>query len=192
MSRNLDSTMSSNLALSVVKPAFFVKFEYDYSVTPGDRDVRLWTGNGTITFNSESYTGLGNVVNLEMPMETQDGSAQAVTFTLSGIPSSTTSLAFTEHYQNRPVTCWFATMSDATTISGTPYKIYEGLIDVMEITDNGQTSTISIKTEGFAYGVGPSSARRTKQDQLARYSTDRSLRFVADLGEKEFRWGIAD
>jgi hypothetical protein len=105
----------------------------------------------------------------------------------------------TEQYQNRPVTCWFATMSNATTISGTPYKIFEGLIDVMEVSDNGKTASISVKTEGFAYGVGPSSARRTEQDQKERYPgtgqydpADRSLRFVADLAEKEFRWGLAD
>lgn len=190
MARNLDSTMSSNLASTVVRPAFFVKFEFDYTTTPGDNDLRLWTGSDTISYDSENYIGLGNLVNLEMPTESQDGSAQAVTFTLSGLPSTNTSLAMTEQYQNRPVTCWFATMSDATTISGTPYKIFEGLIDVMEVSDNGQTASISVKTEGFAYGVGPCSARRTEQDQKERYSSDASLRFVADLAEKEFRWGV--
>ncbi len=192
MARNLESTTSANLALGVVQPAFFVTFEFPTG------DTRWWTGSSSISWDdgtgdgAQSFIGLGNITNIELPTETQDGSAQGLNFGISGIPSSNTSLALTENYQNSPVTVWLATMSDATTISGTPYQMFYGLVDVMEMTDDGSTAAITVKTEGFAYGVGPSEARRTEQDQVERYSTDRSLRYVARLEEQEFLWGVKE
>jgi hypothetical protein len=81
-------------------------------------------------------------------------------------------------------------MSDSTTISGTPYQMFQGLVDVMEMSSDGNTAAITIKTEGFAYGVGPSQQRRTEQDQKERHGNDRSLRFIGDIEDKEFLWGI--
>lgn len=199
MSRNLQSTTSSNLALGVVKPAFFVKFEFPSG------DTNWWTGPDTISLDNTSWAtvtsgtadstdwlGLGIFTNIEMPAETQDGSAQALNFGISGIPSSNTSLALTENYQNSPVTVWLATMSNETTVSGTPYQMFYGLVDVMEMADDGQSASITVKTEGFAYGVGPSEARRTEQDQIERHSGDPSLRYIAKLEEQEFLWGVKE
>lgn len=186
MARNLESTTSSNLALGVVKPAFFVKFEFPSGST------HWWTGSDSITFNADTYIGLGNITSIEMPPESQSGAAQALNFGISGLPSGNTSLALTENYQNSPVTVWLATMANATTISGTPYQIFHGLVDVMEMSDDGQTAAITVKTEGFAYGVGPSEQRRTEQDQKERHSNDQSLRYVAKLAEAEFLWGVKD
>ena len=192
MARNLEATISSNLALGVVKPAFFVTFEFPSG------DTRWWTGSGNLSWDdgtgdgSQSFIGLGNLTNIELPKESQDGSAQALNFGISGIPSANTSLALTESYQNSPVTVWLATMSDATTISGTPYEMFYGLVDVMEMTDDGSTAAITVKTEGFAYGVGPSEARRTEQDQIERHGGDPSLRYVAKLEEQEFLWGVKE
>ena len=81
-------------------------------------------------------------------------------------------------------------MTDSTTISGTPYQMFQGLVDVMEMTNDGATAAITIKTEGFAYGVGPSQQRRTEQDQKERHGNDRSLRFIGDIEDKEFLWGV--
>ena len=192
MARNLNATTSSNLALGVVKPAFFVTFEFDSA------DTRWWTGSGNISWDdgtgdgSQTFIGLGNLTGIELPRETQDGSAQGIAFGISGIPTSNTSLALTENYKNAPVYLWLATMTDETTISGTPYLMYKGLVDVMEMNDDGETAAISVKTEGFAYGVGPSEARRTEQDQKERHSNDRSLRYVANIPEQEFLWGVKE
>ena len=186
MARNLEATLSSNLALGVVKPAFFVKFEFPSG------DTHWWTGSDSIVWNTDTYIVLGNITSIELPKETQDGSAQGLNFGISGIPSANTSLALTENYQNSPVTVWLATMSNATTISGTPYEMFSGLVDVMEMTDDGKTAAITVKTEGFAYGVGPSEARRTEQDQKERHSNDRSLRYVSKLEEQEFLWGVKE
>ncbi len=197
MARNLDSTTSSNLALGVVKPAFFVEFEFSTGTT------RWWSGPETISLDdsdwstvtsgdagSSDWIGLGILNAIELPKETQDGSAQGLNFGLTGLPSGNISLALSEHYQNSPVTLYLATMSDSTTISGTPYQMFQGLVDVMEMSSDGNTAAITIKTEGFAYGVGPSQQRRTEQDQKERHGNDRSLRFIGDIEDKEFLWGI--
>lgn len=183
MDRGLTSAMNTALTGSVVEPAFLAKFEFP------DGDLRLWTGSSAITYNAESYTGLGNLIGVSMPKETSDGSASGVTFSISGIPSSHISLALSNTYQNAPCYLWFACMATSSTFVADPYLMFSGLMDVAELSDDGETATISVKAEGFAYGVGPSSERRTDQDQREKYSSDRSLRFIADLQNKEFTWG---
>lgn len=183
MDRGLTSAMNTALTGAVVEPAFLAKFEFP------DGDLRLWTGSSAITYNAESYTGLGNLIGVSMPKETSDGSASGVTFSISGIPSTHVSLALSNTYQNAPCYLWFACMATASTFVADPYLMFSGLMDVAELSDDGETATISVKAEGFAYGVGPSSERRTERDQQDKYSTDRSLRFVADLQNKEFTWG---
>lgn len=197
MARNLESTTSTNLALGAVRPAFFAKFDFASGTTRWcsltDTIALNDTTWATVTSGdpgSSDWLGLGLMTALDLPKETQDGSAQGLNFGLSGMPSGNVSLALSEHYQNAPVTLWLATMSGATTISGTPYQMFKGLVDVMELSDDGKTSSIAIKTEGFAYGVGPSEQRRTEQDQKERQSNDRSLRFIGDIEDKEFLWGV--
>ena len=197
MARNLETTTSSNLALGVVRPAFFAKFDFISGTTRWcsltdtiSLDDTTWATVSSGDPGSSDWLGLGLMTALELPKETQDGSAQGLNFGISGLPSGNVSLALSENYQNAPITLWLATMSNATTISGTPYQMFKGLVDVMELTDDGKTSAITIKTEGFAYGVGPSEARRTEQDQKERYNGDASLRFIGDIEDKEFTWGV--
>jgi hypothetical protein len=197
MARNLETTTGLNLALGAVRPAFFVKFDFTSGTTrwctlplPIALDDTTWATVVSGDAGSSDWIGLGMITAIEMPKETQDGSAQGLNFGLSGLPSGNVSLALSENYQNAPVTLWLATMSGPTTISGTPYQMFKGLVDVMELTDDGTTSSITIKTEGFAYGVGPSEQRRTEQDQKERHGNDRSLRFIGDIEDKEFLWGI--
>ena len=67
----------------------------------------LYTGLGTITIGSDTYTGVGSLLNFSNVEESADIGAKSVSITLSGVPSTNLSLALTEPYQGREVTILF-------------------------------------------------------------------------------------
>ena len=184
MARSLTAALATEFDSSSLRPVFFAKFEF----TGGD--VRFWSGSGDKTFNSETYTGLGDLGIVSFPPETVSGGAGGAIFSISGIPSSNTSLALSENYQNYPVTVWVGALDDSDNIVADPYEIFYGLMDVMEMTDDGETASISLKAETFVYGVGASNRRYTKEDQVREYSGDIGLSYVSSLQNKEILWGV--
>ena len=183
MSRGMTADLATALDASHVEPVFLAKFEF-----PGG-DVRFWSGRGNLTFDSEIYTGLGDLENIQFPEESSDGSASGVAFVLSGIPSTTTSLAVTENYKNRPCTVWIGALDSGGSLIVDPYIMFAGLMDVITMADDGETATIQLKAEGFAYGAGPSLRRYTDEDQQREFPGDLGLEFIAGLSDKQIFWG---
>lgn len=184
MSRNLTSALATALASSSVKPAIFAKLDF------ASGTVAFWSGKGDKTYDSVTYTGLGDLTGLDMPEESSNGSTNGMTVSLSGIPSTNISLAL-EEYQNRPATVLLAALDSSDAIVADPYQVFAGLIDVISINDDGNTSAITINLEGYAYGVGPSMDRYTNESQKRQYALDTGLEFIKSLSEKELYWGVA-
>lgn len=180
----MTAALATALDSSSVKPVFIAKFEF-----PGG-DVRFWTGSGDLVWNAETYTGLGDLGQSVFPEESSDGSASGAVFTLSGIPSTNTNLALTENYQNSPCSVWLGALDSSDLVIADPYLIFKGLMDVMDMTDDGELATIQLRAEGFAYGVGPSNRRYTDEDQQREYTGDDGLHYAASLQDKEIMWGI--
>ena len=183
MSRNLTTALATALATSSVRPAIFVSLEFASGA------VYFWSGKGDNTYDSNTYTGLGDLTGLDMPEETSNGSTNGMSLSLSGIPSVNVALAL-EEYQNRPATVLFAALDSSDAIIADPYQIFSGLIDVISIEDDGDSSSITVNLEGYAYGVGPSMDRYTNEAQKRVYATDTSLRFIKSLSEKQVYWGV--
>lgn len=184
MARNLAAALATEFEKAALRPIYFAKFEF-----PGG-DVRFWSGEGAKTFNSESYTGLGDLTGVAFPQENSNNSPQGAVFTLSGIPSSSTALALEENYKNAPVTVWFGARDDSDVIIVDPYIQFQGFIDVMSMDDDGENAAITVRCEAFAYGVGPSAIRYTDEQQQREFPGDLGLQYVAGLQDKDILWGV--
>lgn len=103
-------------------------------------NVRLWTGYGNKTINSQTYIGSGDLLSIEGLEEASDLSARGTTLTLSGLSSTLLTYALTEEYQGRTVTIYWG-------IGSNTVEIFRGYMDQMTIQDSGQTSTISLTVE---------------------------------------------
>ena len=153
-------------------------------------DVNIWSGYGDIVYNSDTYSGKGELLSISAIAETQDLRANAVTFGLSGIPSSYVSTAFNENYQGRPITSWFGVLDDNGALVSDPYQIFSGRMDVMEIEDNGRTAEIRINAESDMIDLRESRERRyTPEDQKIDYPSDEGLDFVPKIQDVELTWG---
>tara|TARA_R100000231_G_scaffold2990_2_gene5490 strand:+ start:1881 stop:2498 length:618 start_codon:yes stop_codon:yes gene_type:complete len=183
MSRDLTTAVQNQLSADELQPFFAVKLNFDSG------DLRLWTGYGDITVDSETYTGGGQLLNISQIEETVEIAARGITFSLNGVDSSLVSLALNENYQTRSAKLFLGVFSSGAVVSS-PYELFDGRMDVLSIDDSGDTATITMTAESRLIDLErPRLRRYTSEDQKLRHPNDTGLDFVAALQEKEIAWG---
>tara|TARA_R100000315_G_C5229780_1_gene140735 strand:+ start:1280 stop:1891 length:612 start_codon:yes stop_codon:yes gene_type:complete len=183
MSRNLTTAVQNQLAASELEPFFAIKLAFDSG------DVRIWTGYTDITVASETYIGGGQLLSISPIEETVEVAARGVNLALNGIDSSLVSVALTESYQGRAAKVYLGVISSGAVVAD-PYLVFDGRMDVMTIEDAGETASISLSAESRLIDLERARVRRfTDNDQQNQFPGDTSLRFVADLQDKEIAWG---
>jgi hypothetical protein len=184
MARTLPSAVLSAIAANLVRVAFFGEFQF------AGGTVRLWTGYGTITWNGHTWTGAGDFAGLSPVDETTEVGAAGLTFTLSGIPSSTLAIALGDAYRGRKCTLWLAILDSTMATVVDAAQVFSGLMDVMKIDDAGETATISLQAESRLIDLGrPRTVRYTDQEQQNLFPGDLGLQYVAKLAEQPIYWG---
>ena len=104
MRRDLTASVATEVDALEVMPVFFVKLEFDTATT------FVWSGTTPIIWDGENWAGVGSLGNISPIQETSEIQANGVTIELSGVPSTSISLALTEEYQGRPATIWLGFM----------------------------------------------------------------------------------
>lgn len=184
MARDLPSAVATAIVQPVVKLAFFVEFQFASGA------VRMWTGNGDKSWNSQTWTGAGDFGGISPVDETTEFGAAGLTFTLSGVPSSTVALALTDAYRGRNCKLWLVIL-DASDAVVDSYQIFAGRMDVMTIDDSGEVSRISIQVESRLIDLARARAQRyTDAEQQLKFPGDLGLQYVAKLAEKPLNWGV--
>ena len=135
MARNLPSAVATAIAQKIVRLAFFAEFQF------ASGTVRLWTGYGSKSWNSQTWTGAGDFGGVSPVSETTEVGAPGLTFTLSGIPSDSLALALGDAYRGRPCKLWLAIL-DASDAVVDAYMVFGGRMDVLQIEDGGETAVI--------------------------------------------------
>jgi len=184
VSRSLTAGMVTEVTASQLAPIVIIKAEFDGG------DLRLWSGIGDLTYSSETYTGVGNIMALREITETTSLEATGIEITLSGIASSIIAIALAENYQGRPITVWFGALNNSGAIIADPYQIFKGRMDVLEIMESGETATVTMKCESRLIDFNRVKVKRyTSEDQKALYSGDKGCDFVARLQDQQLVWG---
>jgi hypothetical protein len=184
MARDISSGFLTEIDASLLRPIILTKAEFDSG------DLRLWTGLGELTYNSEIYTGSGDLLKMNSVAETQSLSANNVSFEISGLPSSILSIALSEDYQDRPISAHFGVLDENFALIAEPYQIFAGQMDVMGIRDDGKTSTINVDTESELILLKESGEQRyTPEDQKALYPNDLGFDFVPVVKDLELSFG---
>lgn len=186
MSRDLTAGMITQVTGTEMRIVHLVKAEFDSG------DLKLWTGVGEITFNGETYTGAGNFLAISESQETLGVEAQGATFTLTGVNQAIISIFLTEEIQNRQITCWKAIYdpSGSPVLIADPVVAFRGRMDVPQLNETGDTSTIGVQAENRLIDLGRIKVRRyTPEDQKAFYAGDLGCDFVSTIQDVEIVWG---
>lgn len=185
--RDLASALAAGIIGSVVRPAMF--FEGDFQ----GGFVRVWSGVGDFTWNTQTWTGVGALGGISDIEETDEVKAAGVTVALSGIAPEMIALALNSIRQNKDGRLWFALLDgDTDVLLADPYLCFEGRLDVAEIDEGATTATVSIKYENRLVDLERARERRyTHEDQQLDFPGDRGFEYVAGLQDVQINWGRA-
>lgn len=184
--RDLAAAMALGITASVIRPVMFFEGEFQGGF------VRVWSGIGDFSWNSETWTGVGTLGGISDIEETDEIKAAGITVALSGIAPEMISLALSSIRQNKDGRLWFALLDgDTDTLLADPYLCFEGRLDVAEIDEEPQTATVNIKYENRLVDLERARERRyTHEDQQLDYPGDRGFEYVAALQDVQISWGI--
>lgn len=185
MSRNLPSAVATAIAATKVHLAFFAEFQF------ASGTLRMWSGHGDKSWNSQTWTGGGDHVGISPIDETTEIGAAGMAFTLSGVPSSLRALALADNYRGRLCKAWLAILDSSEAVVDA-YQIYGGRMDVMTIeASSPTTSIITLKSESRLIDLFRArTSRYTNAEQERLSAGDTSLSRVAKLAERPLPWGV--
>lgn len=184
MSRTLSTAMQAVATAELVRPIYLVDLEF------ASGSIYLWSGLGDLSFNSNTYIGAGDLLSIGSVQESTELTATGVQITLGGIKQSLLTLARDEPYQGRPLTIRLGAFDENGDLIASPVIVFSGFMDVMTISDSGETSTISLSAENKLIVFQKTAVRRyTAEDQKIEHPNDEGFEFVAKIQEKEIVWG---
>ena len=186
MARNLTAAQITEITAQNMRPILLCQLLF----TSGT--VYLWSGIGTLSWNGQSWQGIGSFGQVSPIPETSDLTAAGVKLSLSGIPSSLVTSALGEVRQGAPVTIYQGFLTTAGAVVANPNNAWSGRMDTCEILEDGSSATISITAESRLLDLNRSRERRyEKQDQSIDFPGDLGFDYVPSLQELSVVWGKA-
>lgn len=183
MSRGLSSALKSALADKEVHPFTMVHMDFDSG------SLRLWTGRGDLTWGGKTWTGSAGLLGFSTISETTEVQSKSLNISLSGMPAEILLLALDEDYQGRDCTVYFGAFSGGAIVVD-PIITFRGKMDVMPISDSGDTSAITLTVENRLVVLHRSRGRKwTASDQKIDYPNDKGFNFVQSIQGKKIQWG---
>lgn len=205
--RNLTPEMIAEFSSGYVRPALMAELFFD------DQTLMMWTGIGDLVWGDKVFLGGGNFIGVSTIEETQETQAKGIVASLNGISSALISLALGQRVRGRPFRMYlgvvgsqqrvlteeepgFVQLEDGSgfvllenVLLNSPYRIFSGLMDVMEFTDTGETADIRLSVENnLIIGQRAKISRYTVEDQRKDYPNDRAYDFINQLQDKEIIW----
>jgi len=184
--RDITAAMAAEFESRSLMPILIAELEFDSGT------LYMWSGVGDLSWNGNTYIGSGNLINISTVEESQNLEAKGIVCSLSGVPSSLISLALTEKTRQRAFRLWLGAINNGDSpraLVDEPYRIFTGLMDVMEISDDGETAIIRLSVESaMITGRRAKIQRYTSEDQKKLYPDDVGLDFIPQLQDKQVVW----
>lgn len=155
-----------------LSPAIFVSVQF------ASATAYMWSGIGSVTWNGQTWTGLGSLLGIGSIESAATVEARGVTITLSGLDSALLASCCTEFQLGLPVAIYFTAYSGGSLIA-TPIVAWSGRTDRPEFYVAGDKATISLACENRLLDMNiPVERRHTNEDQQMDYPGDLGLQFV--------------
>jgi hypothetical protein len=179
----MSSAMATAIASGAIQPVIFVQIGFQ-TVT-----AYMWSGVGNLTWNGQTWTGLGSLLSLTTPEEGATVDAKGITVVLSGLDAALLSNCLTEFQLGLPAIIYFGAFSSGAVIAD-PLVAWSGRTDQPVFDVGPEKVTIGINCENRLLDMNIATDRRlTHQDQQMQWPGDLGLMFVDGLQEKTLFWG---
>lgn len=182
--RTMSSDQLAALAAGNVQPAYLVALD----LVSGWK--YFWTGIGVLVWNGQDWEGTGELGAISDITQTDDLSAENITVSLSGIPSTEVTTALSECTNSGEGQVYLGLLADDGSLVVDPTRCFTGRIDVPTIEDDGTTATVSLTIENELVALQRASNRRwTNDDQHIDFPTDNGFQFVPFIQDLSSVWG---
>ncbi|HEV2378727.1 MAG TPA: hypothetical protein VG206_02910 [Terriglobia bacterium] len=184
MPRSLTSAVLAAMASANVSPVIFVQAQF----TSGT--IYVWSGIGPISWNSQTWTGVGYLGKITPIQETTSGQAKGVTLEMSGIPSNLLNDVLNEISPQYPVYLYIGYLNSTGAVIANPEQRFSGRMDVVRLTEGGDSSLIKINVESKLIDLNRARERHyTHQDQQIDWPGDNGFIYVNGIQELAVLWG---
>lgn len=184
MARDLTAGWIANATARVCRPVIF------FEATFISNTLRLWSGIGETTWNSQIWQGNGWLQEPEFPEETDDIEANGMEIILAGVPGAVVSLALQEGKQGASGKVWFGFLNADGTVVDSPYLVFDGKFDYCDITESVAGSIVKIQYETHLLDMErPKEFRYNPRSQALFFPDDRGFEYVDQLQGKNLYWG---
>src|SRR5690242_16943102 len=136
MSRSLTSGALAQILAKQVSPIVLVDIAFK------DGTVHCWTGIGNITWNLNTYTGVGQLGKIGPITEDTSVQAQGLELGLTGVPQNLLNEALGQCQQGNAVNVYIGFLDSSGNIIADPYLAFSGRMDVPTIDEGAETATI--------------------------------------------------
>ncbi len=187
MTRPLPSAVDTAVQQEAIRIAFLLQLNLDSG------DVNMWSGTGDLTWDSRTWSGLGDLGSISTVSEADDLSDARIQATLSPVDGGDMLDLVTELTDQDPVgrgfTLYLAFFNADTTIDDV-LTLTAGFIDAVTFSD-GAIAGVSIALASEAALLRREHFYRLDDAmQQNLFSGDLGLEFVTDLND-EINWGSA-
>ena len=181
---DIPAAVASRLANDEQKIAFGVSLEFDSGT------LNLWSGIGNFTGSDGlTYTGAGELLNIENVDEDKELSSTNMTIGISGLSENIVTYATTEDYQNRPMTIKMFFFHPDTDDEIGNVILFKGRMDTLTVVDGDSFSVVISAENKLIDLTRPKNLFYTAETQNFLYSGDKGLEFVASIQNKAIVWG---
>jgi hypothetical protein len=186
MARGVTAKVKAETQRPEITPVVFYEGEF----TSGT--VRVWTGAWPISWNGQSWEGLGAFVGLSPITESTGLRADGIVCTLSGVPNGKLQNLSGEFKHSYVATLWLGFLDRADRLVADPTVLYFGKMGVPTIKKGRKTSTISITYEKELLDKRGEPRRYTHEDLQIDHPGDLGHAYVNELQDKTLSSGVGN
>jgi hypothetical protein len=184
MSRVIHATTLANLQATLVRLALLFDFELDGA------NYYFWTGRHDLSYGGHTYLGNGYLEDFSSVDDSKERKSSGLQIVLSGIPSAMISAALSNGNVATECSLKLATLDANFAIDGTPIETFKGIIDNVEILNDGINPTLQLIYTGKYDDLDRYNERRyTASSQKELVAGDKGFDYVAQLQSWTGVWG---
>ncbi|MBW7896507.1 MAG: hypothetical protein H3C27_15475 [Opitutaceae bacterium] len=186
--RSLGSTFKTRVAAREILVGCFCFI--DYPTTP----LRAWSGTGDLSWNSQTWKGVGDFGGFSAITERVGPEAAATKLTLNGIKDELVNLALLDTSRLRLVELHLAVMTETAGVWAVEdaWRFFRARTDVHRIIEGKEFHTIEVALETFLATMRrPRVVRYTNAEQQRLYPGDRGMEYAGKINLTPLTWGAA-
>lgn len=182
MTRTISGAMTTALTSDHVPFVLLIELQLDSGTQ------RYTTAGHDLPWDSQTWAGIGTLVDVSEIREGETLEAIGLRLSLSSVPSALIAIALSEHVQGKTCRIWAAALADGVIVTS-PSLEFQGRIDTLETSEDGETGSIVVNIESrLADFARPRVRRYSDADQKQLYPGDKGFEYVAAMVEAQIVW----